>query len=269
MKLRSTLLLTALGALIAAASCSDDQAKKVPSIGAAGAIGEGGAPGESGGASGSAGSGKLVGQNAGAGATGTPEEGGASGTGGQGGGAPLPIGTFFLFTVDSAALGLPGSAVANAQNPQSKIFISTSYNPDAVTNGTNGLRLSGAQLGLADTDAIDAFGFVQEVPVTPLYWFSVKPEASGEGVPPTRLSFSSTAHEAAGDVYSSDGTLSYRNLGEGSDRLGYNAIVADEQSLGLQPLPADRNNTHEDNLTGIELVLSGAMPSELYFSVGP
>jgi hypothetical protein len=265
------MLFTALGAAIAAASCSDDQTKKVPSVGAAGAAGAAGEAGasESGGSGGSAGSGKIVGPNVSAGAAGTPESGGAGGAVGQGGAPPIDDGSFILFTVDAAALGLSGSALASVENPQSKIFASGTFTGETVKGGTNELRVSGARLGIADTDAIDAFAAVQPTPVTPLYWFSVKPEADGEGVSPTRLSFSSAAHEAAGDVYFSDGTLSYRNLGEGSDLLGYNALVADEQSLGLQPLPEDRIYAHEDNLTGVQLVADGIMPSELYFSVGP
>lgn len=283
MKLRSTLFTSALGAFVALASCSDDTSKKVPP--GSGEAGEAGAPieGGSGGKSGSGGvggrggsasiagaanggtAGMDIGPNALGGAAGEDPI-GSAGVGAGGSGGPAPA---LLFTVDSGAVGLGNDAVATSTRRASTLFGSITPSPDPDT-GSNEVRITGAELGLAVGDALTSFAVVQAVPANPVYWFSVGPNEGGEGESPTRLSFSSAANEALGDVYFSDATESYRNLGEGNDTLGYNGLVADEQSLGLSPDTTSRSpSTHEDNLTGVGALPSGLTPSELYFTVGP
>ncbi len=277
MKLRSTLFTSALGAFVALASCSDDTSKKVPF--GMGEAGEAGSPSEGGtGGNGGRGGSPAKGGTANGGTAGLdvgPElTGGAAGSettteagaAGITGGGPAPA---LLFTVASDAVGIAGTPVAASTRRASTLFGSISATPDEVT-GTNDVRMTGAELGLATGDAILSFAVLQPTPAHPLYWFSVGPNEGGEGESPTRLSYSSAANQALGDVYFSDATLSYRNLGEGSDMLGYNALVADEQSLGLSPDTTTRSGpTHEDNLTGVGALPSGLTPRELYFTVGP
>ena len=276
MKLRTTLLTSALGAFVALASCSEDSSKKVPpGMGEAGEAGEpsvagkGGSGGtggtaaeggkENGGAAGIAIGPDLMGGAAGA------ETGATAGTGGTVGGGPAPA---LLFTVDANAEGITPNPVASSTRRASTVFGSISASPSAIM-GTNDVRITGAELGLAEGDAILSFAVLQPEPAHPLYWFSVGPNEGGEGEAPTRLSFSSAASEALGDVYFSDATQSYRSLGEGSDVVGYNGLVADQSSLGLSPNAAHTTPTHEDNLTGVGALPSGLTPRELYFTVAP
>jgi hypothetical protein len=271
LSLRTTLLTSALALTVAVVSCGGTAKKKVLGYSEAGAAGE--AP--------SGGSG-----NSGGGA-GAPDAAGAAGsapdlTAGQGGQAPAEAGAggeaevppivivppppppLLLFTVSSASQGLPGTAVAAQAHKQSVIYASTSPNPDPV-NGTNQAAITAAQLGLADSDTLDAFAILEQPAVHPVYVFSVASTES-QGLRPTRLARSSNDNEAPGDVYFSDATQSLANVGEGTGQLGYNALVADEQSLGLAPAGAGVD-APLDELTGVQLVPSGVLPSEIYFAV--
>jgi hypothetical protein len=92
----------------------------------------------------------------------------------------------------------------------------------------------GADLGLADGDAIVAFTVLQPEPQNPLYLFSVRD--GGEGGPATRVDESIWAsNEEEGDVYFSDGVPGWHFNGESGDPFGYNGLLMSEVSLGLAP----------------------------------
>jgi hypothetical protein len=260
-------LTSALAAAVAVVSCGGSAKKKVPSFAEAGAAGEapsGGSGNEGGGAGvpGAAGS-DVPEPSAGAGGE-APAQAGA---GGEAGAPPVvvvpPPPPLVLFTVSGASHGLAGTGVAAQLHKQSAIYASISAHPDPIT-GTNQVAITAAQLGLADGDTLDAFAILQQPALDPVYVFSVAASES-QGQRPTRLARSSNDHEAPGDVYFSDATQSLRNLGEGSGQLGYNALVADEQSLGLSP--AGAADAPVDELTGVQLVPTGVLPSEIYFAV--
>ena len=269
MSLRTTVLTSALAAAVAAASCGGGVKKKVNSFAEAGAAGEppsAGSGNEAGGA-GAPAAGGSAGANVpapGAGAGGeAPTQAGAGGEGGVAVVVVPPPPPLLLFTVSANSVGLTGTGVAAQLHKQSAIYASTSAEPDPIT-GTNQVAITAAQLGIADTDTLDAFATLQQPATDPVYVFSVSAGES-EGQRPTRLARSSLDHEAIGDVYFSDGTESARNLGEGSDQLGYNALVADEQSIGLSPI--GNADAPLDDLTGVQLAASGVLPSEIYFVV--
>ena|GEM_PF-2970056 len=269
MSLRTTVLTSALATAVAVVSCGGGAKKKVLSFAEAGAAGEapGGAPsggsGNTGGSAGAAGAG-VPEPSAGAGGE-TPAQAGA---GGEAGAPPVlvvpPPPPLVLFTVSGGSHGLAGSGVAGQLHKQSVIYASTSAHPDPIT-GTNQVAITAAQLGLADGDTIDAFAILQQPAHDPVYVFSVA-AAESAGQRPTRLARSSNDQEAPGDVYFSDATESMRNIGEGSGLLGYNALLADEQSLGLSPV-GGQVDAPLDDLTGVQLVPTGVLPSEVYFAV--
>ena len=275
MSLRTTLLTSALATAVAVAACGGSTRKKSPPIlGDAGAAGEAGARHEAmGGSAGAipqepeAGSGgsELEGTAGAAGAAGaTANDGGNAGAdSGEAGAGPVgPPPVHVLFTVGHGAQGLPGSALSGQAHPTSVIFGSRTESPDP-SSGTNQVVFTAAQLGLADLDTIDAFAIISPEPRSPMYLFSVA-GAGVHSVRPTRLNRSSLEDGAPGDVYFSDATVSYHALGEGGDRLGYNGLIANERSLGLFSTP---NATILDDLTGVQPLLDGALPSEIYFSV--
>jgi hypothetical protein len=263
-----TLLGGALSTLLALASCGDESATKSGSRAGAGTAGETQEAGQSGGTrdSGENGAGGTLDSSAGAAGANTESEGGAAGVAGVGGDPGASTANpLFLFTVDATSTGLAGTAVAGSPNPQSVVFSSATPSPDPI-NGGNAVSIAARDLGLADDDTIDAIAALQPRPSHAVYWFSVAANRdNAEGERPTRLARSSADGEALGDVYFSDATLSFRSLGATSDQLGYNGLVADEQSIGLSP--AAPNPGHLDNLTGVQILPSGQLPSQLYFSV--
>ena len=199
-----------------------------------------------------------------------------AGTGGaeetNGGAAGAPPVTFpepeLLFTVKPGALGLADSALSTQANAQNVIYTSSSGSQDAV-DGTNAVKVTGVDLGLAETDQIVAFALPQAEPKNPLYLFSV---ADGsEGGNPTRLyqSYWQESGTEEGDVYYSDGTQSFRYLGEGGDQFGYNAMTATEVSLGLSA--GDYSNPEAtqppDDITGLAVHDARQPITELYFTV--
>jgi hypothetical protein len=276
------MLTSAFATAVAVVSCGGGSHKKAHYVGEAG---EGGVAGEPAGPSPTGGSGATapMGGKGGKGGEGNQAGTGPGGSAGAAGGestdtagaagAPPVIVTpmavaHLLFTVAPGATGLAGTALAAQANPQSVIFGSSSENPDP-TNGTNSVLITGDQLGLAATDTIDAFGALQPKPVHPVYFFSVA-SGSGGGVP-TRLARSAETDQAIGDVYFSDGSLSFRahNEGEteGGDQFGYNGLVADEVSLGLSAVAPVEHDP--DDLTGVQLLPDGLLPTRIYFSVSP
>jgi hypothetical protein len=247
-------------------SCGGSSHKKtaIPVDGDAGAAGEASTPPDDNGGAGGAQSPAPVG-----GEGGTLDPIGTGGAGGEGGEGPIATpGIHVLFTVGKGAVGIAGSALAGEKNAQSMIFGSSSENPDPVS-GTNQVVVTAAQLGLATTDTIDAFSALQPEPGSPVYLFSVDQVYGEQGLPPTRLNRSSVEDGAPGDVYLSDGSISRRYYnGEGSDVSGYNALVADEQSLGLKESENEQLTTPTgDDLTGIQVLATGLVPGEIYFSV--
>ncbi|HEX3853693.1 MAG TPA: hypothetical protein VHW01_22165, partial [Polyangiaceae bacterium] len=278
------MLTSALATAVAVGSCGWGAHKKTNYFGEAG---EGGVAGEPAASGGRGASGPVGGEG---GEGNQSDQGGATSPGGSAGttgeenpdtagaagasGAPPvvvvpPAVAQLLFTVGRGATGLAGTALAARANPQSVIFGSSSENPDPV-NGANTVLITGDQLGLADTDTIDAFGSLQPKPVHPVYLFSVA-SGSGGGVP-TRLARSAETDQAIGDVYFSDGSLSERahnELGEaeGDDQFGYNGLVADEVSLGLSAVAPVEHDP--DDLTGVQLLPDGLLPKRIYFSVSP
>ncbi len=268
MSLRTTILTSALASAVVLASCGGTNKKKTNYAGEAGAAGAAGAPeelsggaGDSAGAAGAAGSQPEGGM---AGETSVPPE---AGSAGEAGAPPVvvvppPLPTV-LFTVAPGATGLAGTAIAAQAHPESVIFGSTTANVDPIS-GTNTVMVTAAQLGIADGDVISAFALPQAAPSAATYAFSIAGPGTA-GAVPTRLARSAADHEAPGDVYFSDGIPSYRYIGgESGDRSGYNALIADEQTLGLSFTP---HGETLDDLTGIQLLPSGVLSTAIYFAV--
>ena len=272
MSLRTTILTSALASAVVLASCGGTNKKKTNYAGDAGAAGveeePSGGAGDSGGSAGAAGSPGAAGSAPEGGMGGeapTPPEGG---TGGEAGSPPVvvvpptPLPTV-LFTVAPGATGLPGSAIAATPHPASVIFGSTTANVDPIS-GTNKVIVTAAQLGIADGDVISAFALGQAPPAHATYAFSIA-GSNAAGDVPTRLARSSADHEAPGDVYFSDAVANYHvSGGEQGARFGYNALVADEQTLGISFTP---HNEALDDLTGVQLLPSGVLSTSIYFAV--
>lgn len=268
--------------LLITQACGSDPGKRHNQGAEGGAGGEaaGGEPAAPGGNQNTAGSLPLAGKG-GTGGTGgmlgnggLPAEGGAAGMpmvvemAGAGGeaGAPvvvIPPDPELLFTVKPNAGGLVDSAVNGKTNPENFIYSSRSGSQDKV-DGTNTVAITGADLGLADTDQIVSFTALQVEPKNPTYLFSV---ADGsEGAPPTRtyMEYQSGQRNYA-DVYYSDGSTSYRYTGETGDDYGYNGLMAHERSLGL----SDDSGETLDDLTGLLPHDANKPITELYFIVKP
>jgi len=167
------------------------------------------------------------------GAGGMPEP--VTGGGGEGGSGvvivpPVPE---LLFVAKAGAVGLAGTGVSaqSATNPQNSIY-STRTGSQAPVDGTNETVVSGSSLGLDPADKILSFTELQPEPQNPVYLFSLAD--GGEGSPSTRIYNEYWSNGAdQGDVYSSDGSTTFRYRGEGGDDYGYNALVATEASIGL------------------------------------
>lgn len=273
MSLRTTMLTSAFATAVAVISCGSSNGKKVRQTGDAGAAGEAeaGAAPAPGGSGGAAGSDIVEPQG---GVAGELEVGGG-GDAGAAGEAPVePAPLRLLFTVAPEAKGLTGSALADFEgNPASVIFGSSSANREAI-NGSNRVVVTAQQLGLADADVIDGFSMLQPEPASDpgstVFVFSVPVDRYlGMSARPVRLNRSALADEAGGDVYATDGIESWRSEGEGGVGLfGYNALIADEQSLGLSPsAPGASADAPRDDLTGIQPLLDGIVPTTIYFTV--
>ncbi len=270
MSLRTTILTSALASAVVLASCGGTNKKKTHYVGDAGAAGTeeepSGGAGDTGGSAGAAGAaGAPVVPEGGMGGGQAPPEGGS---GGEAGAPPVvvvppaPLPTV-LFTVAPGATGLPGTAIAAEAHPASVIFGSTTYNVDPIS-GTNKVMVTAAQLGIADGDVISAFALPQAAPKSATYAFSIA-GVNAAGEVPTRLSRSSADNEAPGDVYFSASTVSHHDAGgEQGGTFGYNALVADEQTLGLSFTP---HSGALDDLTGVQLLPSGVLSTEIYFAV--
>jgi hypothetical protein len=261
--------------LLITQACGSDPGKRHNQGAEGGAGGEaaGGEPAAPGGNQNTAGTLPLAGKGGMLGMAGLPE-GGAAGTppaamAGAGGeaGAPvvIPPDPELLFTVKPNAGGLVDSAVSGKTNPENFIYSSRTGSQDKV-DGTNTVAITGADLGLADTDQIVSFTALQVEPTNPTYLFSV---ADGsEGAPPSRVYaeyWSNTNQQNYADVYFSDGSTSFRYLGEGGDEYGYNGLLAHERSLGL----SDDSGEKHDDLTGLLPHDANKPLTELYFIVTP
>ncbi|HVY26630.1 MAG TPA: hypothetical protein VHB79_08745 [Polyangiaceae bacterium] len=197
------------------------------------------------------------------GAGGVPEP--IAGGGGEGGSGvvivpPVPE---LLFTAKAGAVGLAGTGVAaqSATNPQNSIYSTKTSSRDAV-DGTNEVVVTGTSLGLDPADKLLSFTELQAEPQNPVYLFSVAD--GGEGAPSTRSAnewWITGANQ--GDVYSSDGSTTFRYTGESGDQYGYNALVATERSIGL----LGEHDGLPDDL-GAMLARDANQPlGELYFTV--
>ena len=272
MSFRTTILTSALASAVVLASCGGTNKKKTNYVGEAGAAGASeeaaGGAGDTGGSAGAAGAPEQPVPDGGAG--GEPPMAPEGGSAGEAGAPPVvvvvppspPLPTV-LFTVAPGATGLPGTAVAAQAYPASVIFGSTTANVDPIS-GTNKVMVTAAQLGIADGDVISAFALPQAVPAAPTYAFSIA-GTDLAGQVPTRLSRSASDKEAPGDVYFSDTATSYHAIGgENGGTFGYNALVADEQTLGLSFTP---HNASLDDLTGVQLLPAGVLSTAIYFAV--
>jgi hypothetical protein len=197
------------------------------------------------------------------GAGGVPEP--VTGGGGEGGSGvvvvpPVPE---LLFVAKAGAVGLAGTGVSaqSATNPQNSIYGTKTGSRDTV-DGTNEVVVTGATLGLDPADKILSFTELQAEPENPVYLYSLAD--GGEGAPSTRSAnewWITGANQ--GDVYSSDGSATFRYLGEGGDQYGYNALVATESSIGL----LGQHDGIPDDL-GALLARDANRPlGELYFTV--
>ncbi len=213
-----------------------------------------GAGGTGAGGTGAGGTGAGGSGAGGSGAGGT----GAGGTGAGGTGGTEPV-SQMLFAVEAGVLAQVSTKISEATNPQSSVYTSTTgtYLPQA---GTHDVALVAADLGLAETDAIDAISVLRPIPdAGELFYFVVAEKDDPqlpEGLYGTAVRLS--AGEIAGDVYFSDGVGSHDVVGESGEDHGYNALYLDEQSLGLDPV----------TVKGINALEFDAMPTDkIYFSV--
>ena len=231
----------AVSLLVVQACGSDDGKKRVMQDGEAGMGGEAGAVGaDSGGSSTGMSTGGMPttpdsGGEGGTGTTPPAPEGGGGGVpsvseGGTGGAPPAPVADpELLFTVESGAIGLPDTAIAEQANPQNVIYTSNTGSPDS-SPGTNTVKVIGVDLGLAATDSIVAFTELQQAPQNPMYAFSVTDGT--EGNLPNAVDSDAYDDSLTNNVYFSDGVQSYRYLGEGGDEYGYNGQLVHGSSLG-------------------------------------
>jgi hypothetical protein len=264
--------------LLITQACGSDPGKR-HNQGAEGGEAAGGEPSAPGGTQNTAGTRPILPGMAGMGGMeGQPmaPEGGAAGTpmivemAGAGGEAGSPVVVIppdpeLLFTVKPNAGGLVDTAVNGKTNPENFIYSSRTGSQDAG-DGTNTVAITGAELGLADTDQIVSFTALQVEPTNPTYLFSVADGA--EGAPPSRVYaeyWSNTNEQNYADVYFSDGSTSFRYLGEGGDQYGYNGLLAHERSLGL----SDDSGEKHDDLTGLLPHDANKPLTELYFIVTP
>jgi hypothetical protein len=259
--------------LLAAQACgSDDGKKNARYDGEAGAGGEAGQA-EPGAGGSSAGDGPLPV----AGMSGNPSESGGAGgqapvdpTGGAGGEpvVVIPPDPEVLFSVKPGALGLTETGISATTNVQNVIYSSKTGKQEAE-DGTNAVKITGESLGLAETDQIVAFAILQAAPKSPQYLISLADDVNGfsPGSFTTRANASYYGDGGAeeGDVYYSDGIKSFRDQGEGGDDYGYNAMLATEVSLGLNPGNGD--DILPDDLTGLALHDANQAITELYFAV--
>jgi hypothetical protein len=264
---RTLLTGLAVSLLVVQACGSDDGKKKVQ------AAPDGGMGGEAG----HSGSPDMGGSMAGAPAAGQPPVVVTGGAGGAGGEAPLPITAGagaggeppvyvpdpeLLFSVKAGAEGLDGTAISSAAYAQNLIYTSKTGSQSDV-DGTNEVKITGEALGLAADDEIVAFALPQVEPQNPLYLFSL---ADGSEGAYTARSYWFYQNEgtAQSQLFYSDGVQSYRDLGEGGDEYGYNALFASESSLGLSPGP----DGPADDLTGMAVHDAKQPITEVYFTVG-
>ncbi|HEX2872560.1 MAG TPA: hypothetical protein VHP33_14925, partial [Polyangiaceae bacterium] len=251
---RSWLTGLAITLLVVQACGSDDGKKKVLSGADGGAGGEAGGP--------------DMGQDA-AGAAGTPpvndggtggvvdvgNTGGVGGTeeppipvAGAGGEAPLPPNPELLFSVKYGARGLADTAISTQGSPENFIYTTSTASQDAV-DGTNAVKVTGAALGLAETDAIVAFAEEQVEPKNPMYLFTLADGSEGASGTRSYESYRSNNTEE-GNLYYSEGEVlfDYGN-GESNYYEGYNGLSASQVSLGLTT--GEGIDANPDDLRGL------------------
>ena len=259
-------------AFLAAQACGSDDGKKRVQHGEAGMGGEAGQAEPAAGGS-SAGETPLPAAGMSGADTGATGGGGGEApvdpTGGAGG-EPVVIlpDPEILFSVKPGALGLDDSGVRGETNVQNAIYSSKTGQQEAV-DGTNAVKITGESLGLAPADQIVAFALLQPTPKNPHYLISVADDVNhfSAGSYTTRIEASYYAEGQAeeGDIYYSDGIESFRDQGEGGDDYGYNAMLATEVSLGLNP--GNLDNIPPDDLTGLAVHDANQPITELYFVV--
>ncbi len=266
---RSWLTGLAITVLVAQACGSDDGKKKVLSGAEGGAGGEAGGPDMGQDAAGAAG--KPPVNEGGTGGAGEVVTGGTGGAeeppipmAGAGGEAPLPPNPELLFSVKYGAHGLTDTAISTQGSPENFIYTTSTASQDAV-DGTNAVKVTGAALGLAETDAIVAFAEEQVEPKNPMYLFTL---ADGsEGTSGTR-SYEAAKHSGAeeGNLYFSGGEVlfDYGN-GESNYYEGYNGLSASQVSLGLTT--GENLDANPDDLRGLAVHDANKQLKELYFSV--
>lgn len=262
----------ALTILVVQACGSDDGKKRTMQASDAGMGGEthGGEGPDSGGSEGTAGGMPAVMGGAGGsppvavggeGGQPTPVE-GEGGAGGMGE-PPLPPDPEVLFTVEAGAVGLPDTAISAQQNPQNVIYSSKTGSQEPV-DGDNTVKVIGADLGLAPTDAIIAFTELQPEPQDPVYAFSVTEGTEGSWPNAVNDAYWNSDYGAS-HVYFTDGEQSYREVGEGGDQYGYNGLLLRGHSLGNGGWP-DGGEGLPDNLRGLMFHDANLPLSELYFT---
>ncbi len=174
-----------------------------------------------------------------------------------------------LFSVSPGAVGLSGTGVASAQpHPESSIFGASAPGTGASA-GMNQRVVSASALGLLVTDTVDAFSALVPDPASAVYLFSV-PNGGVQGIAPTRVQREAASRSdfVGADVFFSDGTKSFRDLGATGDQYGYNGLVASAASLGLSNPITNPSVSTRDDLTGLLALPLGASVSVVYFSVG-
>lgn len=263
---RSLLTGLALTLLVAQACGGGDGKKRVQNAGDGGAAGEAGA---NSGMDAAGAAGKPEVNDGGTGGTGDiVDVGGAGGVGGSeepplpnagaGGEAPLPPKPELLFTVKYGAHGLADTALSKQANPENSIYTTDTASQDE-TDGTNAVKVTGASLGLAETDAIVAFAEAQPEPKNPMFLFTI---ADGsEGAFDTRVYEANNAGTEEGKLYYSDAL----DGPEGSSQIGYNGLSATERSLGLTD--ASDIDANPDDLRGLAVHDANQPLQELYFTV--
>ena len=261
----------AITLLVAQACGGGDGKKRVQNAGDGGAAGEAGADfGMD--AAGAAGTPVNDGGTGGVpdvgGTGGVPATGGVGGSdeppipmAGAGGEAPLPPKPELLFTVKYGANGLADTALSKQANPENSIYTTDTASQDE-TDGTNAVKVTGASLGLAETDAIVAFAEEQVEPTNPMFLFTI---ADGsEGAYDTRTYQAYNEGQEEGKLYYSDGIPLYDGP-EGNNTLGYNGLSATEESLGLND--ASDIDANPDDLRGLSVHDANKPLEELYFAV--
>ncbi|MCA9642813.1 MAG: hypothetical protein KC492_19085, partial [Myxococcales bacterium] len=252
--------------LLLATACDDGDNTKnkggSPDAGADGSVTTGGNAGTAGGSMGGTGAmggsgavgatGGTAGTGAAGGTAGTGGTGGTAGTGGAGLTLPSP-----LFSVGREHFGTSGSAVELSDDPQSQLF-----HPDnpGLGTGSNSLAITATQLGLLDTDNVDAFSVLRAPPSHPVYYFSV--ERGAQGGANTQLEQRAPLEGTGPEVYFSDGVGSHTFITEGGEDVGYNAAYYLKDSLGLV---YTEDPPEYDDVDALELEVG--TPQAVYFSV--